>query len=282
MAGIKTCQKCGGRGFIEVIPEDPRLPPEYDECDCTERMAIIRNLERGWKGLVKAPDIEETSLLELTRRDVRITALRDTFRSHLRRAGIIKGRNWNFKVVTDADLVRAWLSNVPDGPRGMMSADGEWVPLDHYSHTPLVDLIDPPALLIICLWEQVAKNREMPNVLSQVLLQREHNGKPTWVVDTPLLPFREGHRCYSQESSTLVKDWDCCISLDAVSYAETAHSASAPTPSPVAEEAPAKKRRRKKKEETTPYDEEFVEKPVAHRGKTKKTSSSNSWGTKKK
>lgn len=230
MAGVKSCKKCGGRGYTEVLSVDPRQLPEFNECDCTEKLAIHRNLEKGWRGLTRAKNILSSPLSGLTHQNLRLTVLPEVFRSHLRRVGINKGRNWNFRVVTDADLVRAWLSNVSEGPRGMMSADGEWVPLDHYSHTPLIDLIAPPSLLIICLWEQIAKNSQMPNVLSQVILQRDHNGQPTWVVDTMLMPFREGHRCYSAESYTVLSTWGH-YSIEDLEENDEEEIESIPTPS---------------------------------------------------
>jgi hypothetical protein len=71
----------------------------------------------------------------------------------------------------------------------------------------LVDLVEPPQLLIIRLGVKVARNQAMPEVFMEGVQLRLHTGKPTWIWDQPDYPFREGHLCWSTYGESLVESF---------------------------------------------------------------------------
>jgi len=197
MSGKPDCEMCHGRG---VVPTDTFA---VTPCECTVLRTLIRNVDRGWKGLLSAPNLEGKSPLLQTAQDMVdcwVTADRPTFRTHLKHTALRMGPRWKFNVVTDAELITAWLATA--GLAGMKMLDPdimlEAAPVSLRKLT-LVDMVEPPDTLIVTLGVKAARNVAMPEVLLETITLRQASGKPMWVVDQPNKPFREGHRAWSYE-----------------------------------------------------------------------------------
>jgi hypothetical protein len=169
---------------------------------------VLANVEQGWKGLSKARVIEDSDLKGLTERNLLITGADRVFRRHLRHVAVRMGPEWNFKVVSDADLITSWLASVALKGGELFDPDAATVSTRYIT---LVDLIDPPQLLVIRLGVKKARNVAMSEVLLETLTHRHHNNKPTWITDQPDDPLGEMHRCWSTELTLYMQEWDHVI-----------------------------------------------------------------------
>jgi hypothetical protein len=115
-----------------------------------------------------------------------------------------------FRVITDIDLLDAWLSkNVdPFDPDINFQRKGRHGDKDPEVYISLTELIEPPELLIIRLGVKVARNVATPEVLLEALQHRDHLGKPTWLVDQPIYQLREGHIAYDARLEDYLFDWE--------------------------------------------------------------------------
>ena len=196
-----NCPKCHGHGLI--FHADLKGPPVSDVCTCVLRDQIIANMERGMRGLSKAEPLSSGGVSPLSKfvdKDLWITASPDWLRSHLRHtiARMPNAYRWGFKVVTDSDLVVAWLATAALQGTNIRDADfhSEAAPVSLNKLT-LVDIADPPELLIIRLGVKAARNSATPEVLLEALTHRAHMRKPTWLWDQPDNRLTEGHLSYS-------------------------------------------------------------------------------------
>jgi hypothetical protein len=187
------------------LEETHRGIPITRPCECVLAIDIVKNLEKGWVGLAKAPKIPESPLLDLVNQDAYVTADEHTFRSHLKHVGIRQGRNWSFLVASDADLIVAWLGSVSLSGREILDPDAASV---SSAHLTLVDLVVPPDLLILRLGVKTAANKEMSKVFLETLSHRNHIQKPTWVLDQPHRRFDPGHLCYSDGAVNIMSEWE--------------------------------------------------------------------------
>jgi hypothetical protein len=105
--------------------------------------------------------------------------------------------SWGFRVVTDADMMVAWLATAALQGVEVRDADARPEQMVSLAKLTLVDLMDPPELLIVRLGVKAARNSAMPEVLMESLTHRAHLGKPTWVWDQPDCRYGEGHLSYS-------------------------------------------------------------------------------------
>lgn len=182
-------------------------PPAYRRCACVIQKDIASNVERGMRKLMDAAVIKSSPLSDCLDKDLWITASKERFLAHLRHVAVRQPPSWYFKVTTDADLMAAWLANMAVEGKEILDADAvESIQLS-IEHLRLVDLAEPPDLLVIRLGVKAAKNTSMPDVLQETLNLREHLGKPTWVWDTPDRPLAEGHRCWSPEIEDSMSTW---------------------------------------------------------------------------
>lgn len=193
-SGLPNCKECGGRGAVDMA-EGPHGIPQTRRCRCVLLRDIQDNVERGWKGLILAPKIESSVLLECLNTNLKITANELTFKAHLRHVALRQGPDWKFKVTTDAGLMSAWLANM--AVMGKEVFDPDAMEVTSQVAFTLEDLVVPPELLVIRLGVKAARNSAMPEVLLESLTLREHVGKPTWILDHPSQPLSEGHLCYS-------------------------------------------------------------------------------------
>lgn len=187
----KDCKVCGGWGVVVLEGQTHLGIPVTEPCKCRLAADTIRNLERGWKGVAYAQKLDSSPLLDFVNRDAYITASDEILRSHLKYVGVRQGRNWSFLVTSDADLMKAWLYNLKEEGAEIYDreiADRLANVSASASKRSLEDLVDPPGLLIIRLGVKVARNAAMSEVFLEAILRRDHENRPTWVVDQP------GHR----------------------------------------------------------------------------------------
>jgi hypothetical protein len=134
-----------------------------------------------------------------------VTAPRGVFQAHLRHVAIRKPPSWGFQVVTDAQLMTAWLATAALRGAEIFDADAVKISL---THATLVDLVEPPTLLIVRLGVKAARNEAMPEVLLEALTHRDHINEPTWLWDEPHHPLDGGtHLSYSDQVAAFLAEW---------------------------------------------------------------------------
>lgn len=207
--GAESCRFCGGRGVTEMPPEERpvgMITPATVPCRCVLKRDRLQNMERAWPGLSKAKcaDKDATDLEGYSKRNLWITTTFDQFRSHLHRLALLSPSSWFFRVVSDADIVTAWLGSVAFKGSEVFDPDAK----ESTKFITVVDLVGPPDLLVIYLGVKTARNAATPEVVLEALQQRLHLGKPTWVVDQLNdHRFQPGHRAYSSAMAEILSSW---------------------------------------------------------------------------
>lgn len=200
----KSCSLCNGKGRLFI--EEGASGPITRRCDCALLRDILLNVEKGWSGLMMSgsPLPEKSPLMEQISKSLFIRSDTQSLKDHIRHIAFRQGPDWFFKVVTDADLMVAWLANVTLSGAEIFDSDIHRPSLDSLT---LVDLVLPPQLLIIRLGVKAARNVAMSEVLLESLNLREHQGLPTWVTDQPDKPLQEDHLCWSVEVKEFFSSW---------------------------------------------------------------------------
>ena len=171
---------------------------------------LVTNVNRGWRGLFDAQRIESTPLLAAAEAKDNLWVTADTaaFRAHLRHVALRMGPDWGFKVVTDSELMVAWLASAK--LEGISILDPEVAasaaPVS-LTKVSLADLVVPPEVLIVVLGVKAARNSAMPEVLSEAITTRIHEDKPVWVIDQPNQRLIEGHRAFDYSVPELLRDF---------------------------------------------------------------------------
>jgi len=170
---------------------------------------MFLNLERGWVGLSRAKRIARSPLLGFEGKNLWITGTGGTFKEHLRHVALRQGFSWMFRVVTDIDMMDAWLSKnvekIKDTDIALRRKKRHGSDLDVY--ISLTELIEPPELLILCLGVKVTRNVATPEALLEALQHRGHLGKPTWLVDQPIYRLQAGHLAYDDRVGDYLEHW---------------------------------------------------------------------------
>jgi hypothetical protein len=206
--GRPDCPKCRGRGVYDYTPPGAIVPGVLT-CECVRDRDIRLNMERGWRGLSTAAPPDETWLSEFAHRNLWLTAESRVLRRHFHRICYEQGPYWRFQVSSDADMMDAWLSNIGnaelyDADVNLLRQRGEQV---SNRYAALVDLVEPPSLLVLCVSVKAARNSAMPEVLLEALQHRHHLDKPTWVVDVPSKPLGPHHIAYDEYVGDFISDW---------------------------------------------------------------------------
>jgi len=204
--GHPKCPECKGRGVIDYKPPGAIVPGAL-ACKCVKLRDYRLNMERGWRGLSKYKPVKRSPLADQVEENLRITSSEKTLRRHLARVALGQAPRWPFFVFSDADLMDAWLSRVdveeildPDiGQLRRTAVSGRF--------GALVDLVDPPALLILRMGVKAARNVAMPEVFLEALQHRSMIDKPTWVVDTPAYVLKDGHIAYDFRVGEYLSEW---------------------------------------------------------------------------
>lgn len=215
--GSPSCTHCHGRGRLPVqTPEGYIGPPALRLCRCVLVKDIVANVERAMPGLSKAQRILRSPLLGRDTQDLRVIADVEWFKANMRHVALRKSPYWDFRIVTDAELLQAWLATAaakgmeifdPDARRDMETRSLRYM--------TLADLAGSATLLVIRLGVKTAPNKEMPNVLLETILSRQHDGLRTWLWEQPNNRLANGHRCWSEFVEEEVAAWDSVFGHDA-------------------------------------------------------------------
>ena len=201
--GAGGCPHCYGLGYVDDGVSALGIPVTRT-CACQHILDLTRNLERAWAGLSKAPALKTTPLLGHEAANLYVTATDADLRAHLRHVGLRQTPQWSFKVASDADLMTAWLAPIALAGQEIIDPDAYQVST---TKATLVDLVEPPRLLILRLGVKSARNAAMPEVLLETLRHREHLRAPVWLVDQPLQRLTVDHRCFSDEALDHIRGW---------------------------------------------------------------------------
>jgi len=202
----EICPHCGGSGFI-LVPG--KGPPVQRLCPCALERDLIDNMERGMRRLSKQPPLikKGSPLLKYKDDNLWITASKRWFLPNLRHLVLQQKPTWYFKVITDSDMMTAWLSSAALKGQEILDPDAMEEAVS-FRYLTLVDLVEPPELLIIRLGIKAARNVAMPEVFLEALSHRSHVGKPVWVWDTSTQPLDRGHLCYSAQVEDFLSDFE--------------------------------------------------------------------------
>jgi hypothetical protein len=172
---------------------------------CVLHEDIVQNVERGMKGLSEARIVKESPLYEKHEKNLLVTAPSRWVRRHLRHVAVRRPPTWFFKVVSDADLVTAWLSSTAIKGIDIFDADAFAVSTEYLS---IPDLVVPPDLLVIRMGIKAARNSASPEVLAETLNIRRHKDLPTWIWDDPSHPLGPGHMFWSDAVEGALAGYD--------------------------------------------------------------------------
>lgn len=199
------CPYCYGTGAVDLDRTHCGVPTTRP-CQCLRAADLTRGMEAAWRGLSRAPRLPFRSHLSgYVGSDLYITSGDDELRAHLRNVAIQMGPQWSYRVLSDADLMVAWLS--PASLLGKEILDPDAAEVSSEKAT-LVDLVEPPGLLILRLGVKNARNGAMPEVLLETLSHRAHVDRPVWVVDQPTRRLNVGHLSYSEEVEQTLATWE--------------------------------------------------------------------------
>jgi hypothetical protein len=185
----KVCEKCGGIGLVpsgQVYRNEPIMA----QCSCLLKEHLRNQCERAWTGLSQFPAKKTTPLKGKLKENIIIHAEKTELCSHLKGAIFLeKNPSYFIKVVSDANLMSAWLSNIS------------------LAQSEIVDP-DFTSLLIVRLGVKMARNSAMPEVLIETIELRQHLNKPTWIVVDPNRPLCEGHIAWSRGVDDVLLGWN--------------------------------------------------------------------------
>ena len=239
--GKAECPKCRGRGVVSV--PDAELPPYVLDatrtCSCVLERDLLHHIERTWSGLSEIVPITESKLSSLARKNAWITASVNTLKSHLAKIARDAGVGFHSKVITDLDLMTAWLYSANEIYDADVSVKRKQN-VEEAPYTRITDITEGWDLLVIRLGVKAARNQAAPEVLMEALLHREQLGKPTWIVDSDSIPLGPGHIDYHTQIMDFIAGWDR-IHLDSkivdlTPKARSAPAFTAPPPRPYIEE----------------------------------------------
>lgn len=154
----------------------------------------------------------------------------DTFLAHLRHVVIRHPITFSAKVVSDAELVTAWLATIPLQGGEIRDADAHKISMRYMT---IPDLVVPPDLLVIRLGVKAARNAASPEVLAEALGIRMHEGKPTWLWEEPHNLLGPDHIMWSEQVGRILRTFEVIKELESPRGIEASlrkvRSAQAPT-----------------------------------------------------
>lgn len=189
-----NCPHCKGLGQVRIPMKGK--PPKSRLCECTYLGLMNRKLENTWQGLSKVRPIKESPMFPYVDKKVWLTSEPNWLFLHLRHIVTRQPLEWTVKVITDKELMAAWLATAALAGVDILDKEAFEVTTRKLS---IEDLVEPYDLVILRLGVKMARNSAMPEVLMEALSLREHLNKATWVWDQPTRSLGEGHRCWSLE-----------------------------------------------------------------------------------
>ncbi len=200
----KVCEKCGGIGLVPS-GQVYRNEPIMTQCSCMLKEHLKNQCERAWTGLGQFPAKKATPLKGKLKENIIIHAEKNDLCTHLKGAIFLeKNPSLFIKVVSDANLISAWLSNISLAQSDIIDPDFT----REITVRGLEDLAEAPSLLIVRLGVKMARNSAMPEVLIETIELRQHLNKPTWIVVDPNRPLCEGHIAWSRGVDDVLLGWD--------------------------------------------------------------------------
>jgi len=201
---MSMCKKCGGAGYLQK--DDGYMGMPYAiPCSCAVKKALNIQAERAWKGLTDTRLTKASSLKGKMEDNVVIVGDKSSLMLNLRSALAHRKKPEEFvKVVSDATLMSAWLSNLQLAQSEIIDPDFQ----RNIRVQSLEDLAESPSLLIVRLGVKMARNSAMPEVLVETIELREHLSKPTWIVEEPNRPLQEGHISWSRAVDESIEGWE--------------------------------------------------------------------------
>ncbi len=217
MTKQQSCEKCGGIGLVET-GEFYRGEAILSLCICMLKTAINSQCERAWKGLSQFPPKKNSPLKGKFKENLIITSDKSELCSNLKGFLFTEKNPLLFvKVVSDANLVSAWLSNISLSQKDIIDPDFT----REITVRGLEDLAEAPDLLIVRLGVKTARNSATPEVLIETIELRQHLNKPTWLVIEPTKPLEEGHIAWSRGVMDAITGWNNIKLIEKTQLAET-------------------------------------------------------------
>lgn len=200
----KLCEKCGGIGLVKT-DKTYRGEPIMTQCSCKLKESLLKQCDKAWMGLSQYPAKKQSPLKGKMKECIIISSDKENLCPHLKGA-ILNEKNPHLfiKVVSDANLMSAWLSNMSLAQSEIFDPDFT----RELSVRGLEDLAESPHLLIIRLGVKTARNVAMPEVLVETIELRNHLNKPTWIVVDPKQPLEQGHISWSSAVEEAIDGWN--------------------------------------------------------------------------
>jgi len=179
--------------------------PYAISCICTVKKALNIQAERAWKGMSDV-QLKRTSVLKSKiSENCVLIGNKHELMVNLRSSLAHRKKPEEFvKVVSDATLMSAWLSNLQYAQSEIIDPDFQ----RDIRVQSLEDLAESPSLLIVRLGVKMARNSAMPEVLVETIELRAHLSKPTWIIEEPNRPLSEGHLSWSRAVDESIEGWE--------------------------------------------------------------------------
>lgn len=225
--GDPSCTRCEGSGVVPVS----RLT--VATCECVREVERRQELDRISPGLAELTAAPTSILTGKVRQDLRVRADRAVLLAHLARALQDEDPLPTVRIASDLDLASAWLANVSrirdeEVAERLASRDD----LDRFGR--LVDLVAPPALLILRVGVKAARMEGLAELVLEAVQTRQARGRPTWIVDTDPKPLAPGHLAHSAELAELTAEWPALRIRSAQERGEETDQAAEPAVPPQA------------------------------------------------
>lgn len=203
---VQSCPICLGKGHLKTVGKDSAGYPQVfmTPCKCVR---IERFKQRVGHDIFQAPNLKRTPLLAKTGKNLFLHADREDLLPHLKCLLWAKGPDFFFRLLTDLDVMDAWLSK----PKESMTPNRDVINSSStlgmgVAWSSLRDAVEDPSLLLLYIGVSTHPNRALSNALTEALRIRSWAGKPTWVINPPERIWREGfHICWSPELDALLQ-----------------------------------------------------------------------------
>lgn len=189
---------------------EPPHPPVFRRCECVLHRDLLANADRALFGLSSSSALSSSPLRGREESNLVIRA-GEEFLPHLRHVIIRKPITFFAKVISDAELVTAWLATIPLQGGEIRDADAYKVSTRYMT---IPDLVVPPDLLVIRMGVKAARNAAAPEVLAEALSTRLHEGRPTWVWEEPHHLLGPDHIMWNDQVGRVLRSFELLKGLE--------------------------------------------------------------------
>lgn len=194
------CPLCNGAEVIYLSDT------EVDTCQCLRARLLRKHLGIEVASAVTRLQspllsvVDDAVRVDHTGKNLLIRATWPDFLSHLKWVLYCKGGGFRFRVTTDEKIRTVYVGAESYMARAKSRRD------DLVTFNTLADLVGPDySLVVIRLGQLGHKNVAAPGALKEALMLRESACLPTWVVETPELPFGLGCYSYSDDVASYIE-----------------------------------------------------------------------------